>query len=102
MNNNRRIGDAGEEGDQRRTSLEARMLAIEEKVDRLSGTDSKLEAKLDRNTELTQKVVEVMDTLSAGIKVLGVLGRVAKWATPFVTIGAAIWALMHGKAPSGE
>lgn len=97
-NNNRRIGDTGNENDLRRISLEARMLTVEAKLDRLS----EVEAKLDRNTELTQNVVNVMDTLAAGIKVLGVLGQFAKWAAPIVTLGAAIWALLHGKAPSGE
>lgn len=81
---NRRATDLGEVSG-RRASLEARMDA--------------LERKLDRNTELTQDVVNVFSTLESGIKVMGWIGQVAKWV---VAVGGAIGvviALVHGNAP---
>lgn len=83
----RRITDDGDTHD-RRASLEARMDALEK--------------KLDKNTELTQGVVNVFNTLESGIKVMGWIGAVAKWV---ITIGSAVgvlWAIAHGKAPDGK
>jgi hypothetical protein len=56
-----------------------------------------LEKKMDENTAMTKQMVDAFETLKAGIKVLGVLGKVAAWLTPIVTLIAAIVALVHGK-----
>lgn len=79
----RRFGDPGDANHRRRVSIENRMDLLEE--------------KLEKNTELTQRVVDVFGTIESGIKVLGALGAVAKWV---VSIGAAIgmvWAVANGK-----
>jgi hypothetical protein len=66
----------------------------------------KVERKLDTNTELTAKLgtdmatfLTIFDTFEAGFKVLGGLGKIARWAAPILTACAAIWAIMHGKFP---
>lgn len=65
-----------------------------------------VEKNLAENTEMTKKLANdmstfltIFDTLEAGFKVLGALGRVAKWFAPILTIGAAIWAIAHGQWP---
>lgn len=76
---NRRVTDDGSE---RRESLESRM--------------DKLEAKLDANTEMTQRSTELFANMEAGIRVLGALGALAKWFAPILSVGIAVWALLHG------
>lgn len=94
----RRITDNSPEAQIRRLTLEERMVILENKVERLQTVEN----KLDRNTELTQHVVDVFQTLEAGIRVLGGLGRIAKWAAPIVALCATVWSLFHGKPPSVE
>lgn len=81
----RRITDDADMPLARRISIENRMDALEE--------------KLDKNTELTQNVVTIFGTLESGIKVLGWLGAAAKWVVTIVGAGAAIWALATGRDP---
>ena len=80
----RRLNDLADDPvHRRRMTLENRMDMLEE--------------KLEKNTELTQRVVDVFGTLESGIKVLGWLGAAAKWV---VSIGAAVgmvWAIANGK-----
>lgn len=78
---NRRRFDQEEED--RRRSVEARMDAME--------------AKLDANTALTQRSVSMFEGVEAGIKVLGMLGTFAKWAAPIIALGVSIYALITGK-----
>ncbi|MFC3111399.1 hypothetical protein ACFQAT_10565 [Undibacterium arcticum] len=85
----------------------------------MSDFDSRLtlvETALKENTDLTRDtadktaklatditaMLEVFDTLQAGFKVLAALGNLAKWLAPIVTLGAAIWAIAHGKMPRWE
>jgi hypothetical protein len=68
-----------------------------------------LEKNLGANTALTAKLsadmetfLTIFGTLEAGFKVLGAIGRLAKWFAPIITIAAAVWAIMHGKWPPLE
>ncbi|KGC13605.1 hypothetical protein QHI69_02475 [Burkholderia gladioli pv. gladioli] len=66
--------------------------------------------ELERNTQATLRVesntaelVELMKFTKTGISFFGAIGRFLRrlvmWLGPFVTIGAAIWAIAHGKWP---
>lgn len=68
----------------------SRRLSIENRMD-------VLEEKLDRNTEMTEKVVEVFGTMEAGVKFLGWLGAAVKWAVTIAGAATALWAILHGK-----
>lgn len=81
--------------DDRRESVESRLSVLEEKVDRIAA----VEIKLDANTALTQRSVEMWENMEAGMKVLGALGAFAKWLAPIIGVFAAIWALFHGGTP---
>lgn len=50
--------------------------------------------QMQTNTQITAEVREILDAVRGGIKVLGWLGRLAKWATPIVGFGAAVVALV--------
>lgn len=74
----------------------------QEEVDRRVSMEARMdvmEAKLDANTAMTSKIVDVFGNLEAGIKVLGMLGTFAKWAAPIVALGVSIYALVTGKPP---
>jgi hypothetical protein len=55
------------------------------------------EYKLDKNTELTETIVKLFGTMEAGIKFLGWLGAVLKWAVMCVGALVSLWALINGK-----
>lgn len=57
------------------------------------------EIKLDANTALTRRSVDMFGGLEAGIKVLGMLGTFAKWAAPIVALGVSLYAIVTGKPP---
>jgi hypothetical protein len=79
----RRITDHPDMPMARRMSLENRMDALEE--------------KLDKNNELTETIVDIFGTAQAGLKVLGWLGAAVKWTVTVAGACAALWALVHGK-----
>jgi len=95
---NRRITDPGPQAEARRLSLEERLLIVESKADRISV----VEAKLDANNAMTSDIVELFRTMEAGVRVLGGIGRLAKWAAPIVALGVTIWSLLQGKPPTGH
>lgn len=95
---NRRITDPGPQAESRRLSLEERMLIVENKLDRMPV----VEAKLDANNEMTKDIVELFRTMEAGVRVLGGIGRLAKWAAPIVALCVTIWSLLQGKPPTGH
>lgn len=85
------------------SDLENRMSTLEQQV-------SSYHDELARNTEVTQKVesntaelIELMKFTKTGISFFAGLGRFLRnlviWLGPFITIGAAIWAIAHGKWP---
>lgn len=78
----RRITDHPDLPSARRLSIENRMDALEE--------------KLDKNTELTEKIVALFGTMEAGMKFLGWLGNAVKWAATMAGACAALYALWHG------
>lgn len=85
--------------DERRRAEDARFLALETRC-------SNIEKCLAENTELTagvkadtSAIVEAWQAISGGVKVLGVLGKIAKWASYVVGFVGGVWALMHGQTP---
>ncbi|HDR9036135.1 TPA: hypothetical protein QDB07_003643 [Burkholderia vietnamiensis] len=85
------------------SDLENRMSTLEQQV-------ASYHDELSRNTEVTQKVesntaelITLMQLASNGISFFAALGRFLRklviWLGPFITIGAALWALAHGKWP---
>lgn len=69
-----------------------------------------LEKGLADNTEATKRIeggvgelIELLSFAKTGVKFLTMLGRgirqIVIWVGPFITIGAAIWALAHGRWP---
>lgn len=93
---NRRITDPGPQAEARRLSLEERLLLVEVQAERIPT----IETKLDTNTAMTENIVEMFRTMEAGVRVLGVVGRFAKWLAPIVALGASIWAIMSGRGPN--
>lgn len=93
---NRRITDPGPQAEARRLSLEERLLIVENRADRIPT----IEAKLDANTVLTRDIVEMFSSMEAGVKVLGLVGRFAKWLAPIVALGVTIWSVMTGRGPN--
>jgi hypothetical protein len=86
------LSDANQAGENERELFAVRLRTVERKI--------------DANTELTAKLAHdmaafltIFDTFEAGFKVLGGLGKLARWAAPILTAVAAIWAIMHGKFP---
>ena len=86
--------------DDRRRADDARFSAIESRC-------GNIEQALALNTNITAGVkadtaaiVEAWTAIAGGLKVLGVLGKVAKWATYLVSLAAAVGALLHGQRPS--
>lgn len=92
---NRRITDPGPQAEARRLSLEERLLLVEAQADRIPS----IESKIDANTDMTRDIVELFRTMEAGVKVLGVVGRFAKWLAPIVALCASLWALFSGRGP---
>jgi hypothetical protein len=79
----RRFSDAVTGASKRWSSMENRMDALEE--------------KLDRNTEMTETIVNLFSTMESGMKFLGWLGAALKWAVTVAGACAALWAMIHGK-----
>jgi hypothetical protein len=68
---------------------------------------------LAQNTALTQQtasntaeIVELFGTSKKGLRFFqsfgSFLNRVARWATPILMAGGAIWAILHGQPPRGH
>lgn len=94
---NRRITDPGPQAEARRLSIEERLLIVEAKADRIPT----IEAKIDANSEMTKNIVDLFKTMEAGVKVLGYVGRFAKWLAPIIALGVTVWTLFNGKPPTG-
>lgn len=89
------------------SDLENRMSTLEQQVADYHAVCSE---ELSRNTEVTQKVesntaelIALMQFANTGISFFAGLGRFLRklviWLGPFITIGAALWAIAHGKWP---
>jgi hypothetical protein len=63
----------------------------------------RLEKNLAENTALTRELLEVMTVARNGLNFFAFVGKWLRkfvvWLGPFITIGAAIWALAHGRWP---
>ena len=83
-----------------RRKADPHIIALTERVDNI-------EASLAANTALTAGVkrdtaaiVEAWTAIAGGLKVLGWLGKAAKWATYLAALAAAVAAFLHGKPPT--
>lgn len=94
-----------------RRADDPRIAKVQEQVEWLTGRHAELKTRLDENTALTGEVkrdtaglVEAWTAIAGGMKVLGWLGRVAKWfgviAGAIAASGGAWYALTHwGQGP---
>lgn len=84
--------------------------ALEQRVSNLEQQVGDWRAELSANTDATLRVesntkelVELLKMARSGVGFFAGVGRVMRklviWFGPFITIAAAIWALMHGKFP---
>ena len=64
-----------------------------------------LETELSKNSSTTAEVREILDTARAGLKVLGGIGTMVRWAGYLAAAGAALYTgwymLTHGGKPPG-
>lgn len=95
QSHNRRITDPGPQAEARRLSLEERLLLVEAQADRIPT----IESKIDANTEMTKDIVELFRAMEGGVKVLGYVGRFAKWLAPIVAIVVTLWSVFTGRGP---
>ncbi|HDR9029966.1 TPA: hypothetical protein QDB14_004189 [Burkholderia vietnamiensis] len=102
MNHSHALADDATTPD-RISDLENRMSTLEQQV-------ASYHDELSRNTQVTQRVesntaelIALMQFASSGISFFAGLGRFLRklviWLGPFITIGTALWALLHGKWP---
>ncbi|QDQ25268.1 hypothetical protein FNU76_02260 [Chitinimonas arctica] len=54
-----------------------------------------LSTQMQQNTAITSEVREILDTVRGGMRVLEVLGTIAKWVTPIVMLVTAVLAFIH-------
>jgi hypothetical protein len=87
--------------------LKDELTKLSQRVDALeSGYESdmnKLEIKMDENTEITNRVRDILETADGFFKFTRAFGRLIRWLAKyslwFMTIWGAIWATMHGGEP---
>lgn len=88
---------------ERRRASDDTLAAIEERLNIGHARMDALESAVQRNTELTQDILSIMDTAKAGFRALGWLGVGVRWlgglAAAGVAIYAAIYAITHGGQP---
>lgn len=82
-------------------TTEDRLAAIEDRLERGSERMDLLDAELDRNTELTQEIRDIMAAARVGFKVLGGLGTVAKWIGTIAGAGVALYSLWYAITHGG-
>jgi hypothetical protein len=80
--------------------------SVVKQIEALNAVLSNQGRAIQANTELTQKVatstegiVEMFDVLQGGIRFLGVLGKIAKWAGYILAPIGAFMAIRNGKWP---
>ena len=85
--------------DERRRADDARFATLDARCDNI-------EKSLAENTRITAGVkadtaaiVEAWTAIAGGLKVLGALGKVAKWASYLVALAGGVWAILHGQSP---
>lgn len=80
-----------------------RLAAIERRLDRGSERMGAIESDVAENTAITREIRELLELCRSGLRILGYLGAVARWAMPIVGLcGVAYgWyqAIRHGSAP---
>ena len=84
-------------------SVAARLADIDQRLARGDTRMASIEADLAGNTAITREIRDLMDAARAGLRMLGGIGQVAKWAgmvaTAAVAIYTAVYMLTHGGQP---
>ena len=57
------------------------------------------EAKLDENTALTREVVDILDAMKGGMKVINWLGSFLKWGAGIAGAVYTIYCIIKGRNP---
>jgi hypothetical protein len=83
-----------------RRAADAQISSLCERVGSIERGNKRLEAQVAENTEMTKRieantagVVEAFNAVLGGLKVLGFLARMAKWASWLAAGGGALWVL---------
>lgn len=87
-----------------RRAEDPRLVAMGKRIDGLVFDVQQNTVITKRIEESTSGLVEAWEALSGGLKVLNVLGEIAKWVTIVVTMVTAVWTAFyvatHGGSPS--
>lgn len=92
--------------DARHHQYDARLAAIEERLDRGAQRFDALQESVDRNTAVTHEIRDLLELGRAGLRLLGYLGTAVVWlgkvAAAVVLIGGSVYALLTGARPPGK
>lgn len=84
-----------------------KFVAIGQRIDDLTAQHASIAKAVAENTVITKRIeestsglVEAWAAISGGLKVLNVLGKVAKWVGIIAGAAAAVWAALHGVSPT--
>lgn len=85
---------------------DARIADLQASVEQLQVQHREIKQQIAANTALTEQVhtntkdlVEAWTALAGGVRVLGWLGHIAKWAAGLLALGTAVWGAMHLGSP---
>ena len=84
-----------------RRAADEKLNSLTDRVGSIEQSQVRLEAQVAENTEMTKRieantagVVEAFNAVLGGLKVLGFLARMAKWASWILAGAGAVWVLM--------
>jgi len=72
-----------------------RIAAIEQQLRDGKERMDLMQAELSANTTVTREIREMLDMGRAGLRVLGALGAVARWAGAIAVAIGSVWALIQ-------
>lgn len=97
---NRRASDAAIE------ELQREVRAMHGRLDSGARRMNAMQTELTANTQVTQEVRDILDTVRSGLRVLGGLGTIAVWVGKIAAAAAGVAALWHlittGGKPPGK
>jgi hypothetical protein len=82
--------------------VEARLTAIEQRLDRGSEHMGLIDEAIAENTTITREVLDLVNAFKGGMKVLGWLGTGAAWLGKFAAAGVAIYGLIYALTHGGS
>lgn len=85
----------------RRRAADGQLVALCERMGSIEKSHERLEAQVAENTEMTKRietntagVIEAFAAVLGGLKVLGFLAKMAKWASWLAAGAGAMWVLL--------